>query len=122
MPNTIQVTACDNELILLAYQGEGSYELCRILSGNEARVNVTLQILQGQYNGSVLLNGMQQGLEGTFQVYLEPGNYSLLLLGINWDGPTQFAVNVGTQTYSMPPQNAPEGLAWHPDPIGLLVV
>jgi hypothetical protein len=121
-PNTITVTACDNELIVLAYQPTGSYLLCDIQSGNVNAVNVTLTIQEGAYGGSILLNGVNSALSESMSVNLPAGEYSLMLLGINWGLATEFSVDVNGTTYALPRDpNTTEGLHFHPDPISITV-
>jgi hypothetical protein len=66
----IQVTATDNELILLASTAAGSSELCRLKSGFNKPVSYTLFP----------------------QAILPPGDYDLTVIGINWGGPWAFKV------------------------------
>lgn len=117
MANTIKVTVCDNELIILAYQGYGSFELCRILSGSNNKVNVTMNIRSGQYTGPQVLNGVKNPLTATLDAHLTSGQYKLLLLGIDWGGPHQFTVDFNGETYSLPYASEGDGLVWHTGPI-----
>lgn len=121
MPNTITVTACDNELIILAYQWGASFELCRILSGNNNSVNVTLNIDSGAYQGPIVLNGVNQNLSQTISQTLSSGAYSILLLGVDWGGPAQFTVSVNGTTKTLPLQNEGDGLLFNPGPISITV-
>ena len=121
MPNTITVTACDNELIVLAYQGGASFELCRILSGNNQSVNVTLNIQSGPYQGTMVLNGVTQPLNLNLTQNLASGAYSLLLLGVDWGGPSQFTVGVNGTPYTLPLTNQGNGLLFNPTPISITV-
>ena len=113
---TINVTACDNELVILAYQWTGSFEIARIKSGNNQSVNVSINIKEGQYQGGVSLNGVNSGLSGTYDVYLAAGQYSLTAAGINWGAVGSFTVDLlggETETYA--------GVAYTPDPVSLTV-
>ena len=121
MANTIQVTACDNELIVLAYQWGTSFELCRILSGNLQPVNVTLNITQGIYEGTIVLNGVNQPLNLAIPQTLAAGNYSILLLGVDWGGPAAFTVNVNGTPFTLTPQPTGDGLVFSPGPISITV-
>lgn len=112
MPSTIKITKCDNELILVAYQFGGSYEICHILSGNNQAVNVTLELKPGQFTGGLLLNGVTTPLRGTFVVPLDAGKYTLAAVGINWGGPQQFAFRLNTQAFSLPLSPVGEGVVW----------
>lgn len=72
MANTTQihVTACDNELYILASTGRESSELCHIKSGFNDPVDY-------KFNPGHIL---------------PPGAYELTVVGINWGGPWKFAV------------------------------
>lgn len=72
----IQVTACDNELMLIAIPSSGlaSSELLHYTSGFGKPVNVT--VLPG--------------------AVLPTGNYTLSMVGINWGGPSTYSVTVTT--------------------------
>ena len=121
MSNTITVTKCDNELIVLAYQWGASFELCRILSGNSQPVNVTLNLQSGSYQGTIVLNGVNQPLNQTVTQTLSPGTYSILLLGVDWGGPAEFTVTVNTAPYTLPYQSEGAGLLFNPGPISITV-
>lgn len=120
MSNTIQVSACDNELIILAYQEGVSYEIGRILSGNGEAVNVSIDLLAGDYVGTSLFNGIITPLDVSVTTYIPSGSYSLLFLGINWGGPSSFTVSVGgTAVGGTVGQGL--GLTWNPGPIAITV-
>jgi len=121
MSNTIAVTACDNELIVLAYQWGASFELCRILSGNNQSVNVTLNIQSGTYQGTIVLNGVNQPLSQNITQTLAAGAYSILLLGVDWGGPSQFTVNINNTPYTLPLTNQGDGLLFNPGPVSITV-
>jgi hypothetical protein len=121
MPSQINVTACDNELIVLAYQWGASFELCRVLSGNYNPVNVTLNIQPGTYQGTIVLNGVNQPLNVNLTQTLAPGSYSLLLLGVDWGGPAQFTTTVNGQAFNFPSTNKADGLVFNPGPIPITV-
>ncbi len=120
MSNTIQVSACDNELIILAYQEGVSYEIGRILSGNGEAVNVSIDLLAGDYVGTSLFNGIITPLDVSITTYIPSGSYSLLFLGINWGGPSSFTVSVGgTALGGTVGQGL--GLTWNPGPLAITV-
>lgn len=77
----IQVTAADNEILLIASTPAGSTELLHYKSGYNRPVNVTV------YPGAILATG----------------SYALTMVGVNWGGPSKFTVAVTTdgktQTY-----------------------
>jgi hypothetical protein len=122
MANSIVTTACDNELVILAYTPSASYELCQILSGNSQPVNVTLGIVPGQYVNTIVLNGVNQPLTSNVNQNLPSGTYSILMLGVNWGGPTQFTVNVNGTPFELPfTQQGPLGLTFNPGPVTITV-
>jgi hypothetical protein len=118
MPVQINITACDNELLVLAFQGNFSFELCRIVSGNSQNVNVTLNIQSGGFLGSSFLNGLLQPLNQQIFQYIPSGSYTLLLLGINWGGPQAFKVTVGGQAMNFTQTNS---VLYTPGPISIQV-
>ena len=124
MANTINVTACDNELIILAYQATGSFELCRILSGNLNPINVTININEGSYQGTQVINGINVPIPPTsFTTTLPAGSYNLLLLGIDWGTTSIFTVNVNGTNYNYPQTTTKGlgGLVWNAGPIAITV-
>jgi len=73
----IEVTQCDNELIGLAVPsgGSASVELFRFkLGGGVGAAPITYTVPSDNI--------------------LPPGNYTLLIIGINWGGPANFLVTV----------------------------
>jgi hypothetical protein len=74
--NSIQVTACDNELYLIAINpnDQGSAELLHYVSGYNQPVNVTI------YPGAVL----------------PTGTYTLVAVGINWGAQANFIIQIYT--------------------------
>lgn len=125
MANTINVTACDNELVILAYNWDNSYELCRILSGNNQSVNVTLNIQPGTYEGTVVLNGVNNPLNVTLAPTIPSSDpskpYSILMLGVDWGGPAQFTTSVNGTAHNLPLQPTGSGLVFNPGPIAITV-
>jgi hypothetical protein len=122
MSNTINVSACDNELIILAYQWGGSFELCRILNGNAFSVNQNITINNGPYQGTqIISNGITGPINGTSALTLPSGVYTLLLLGIDWGGPQEFTATVNGKKYVSPPASTGEGLVWNSGPITITV-
>lgn len=89
----IQVTAADNELLLIASTPAGSFELLHYKSGYNKPVNVTV------YPGAIL----------------PTGTYSLTMIGINWGGPSNYKVVVtagGTPTTYTGGGNSTVGANW----------
>ena len=91
MATNVHVTACDNELYIIATTAAGSSEILHMTSGYNNPVNYLV----------------------TLDSVLPKGTYELDMIGINWGGPAAFTVTVGTHppvTYSNP--NAPVGVVW----------
>jgi len=90
----IQITACDNELYILASQEPvPSIEICHLKSGYSKPVSYAIAP----------------------QAILKPGNYSLTMVGINWGGPAAFKVFLAgpNQTYELALSPQPIGVVWH---------
>ena len=97
----IHVEATDNELYILAVPtgenseaGRFSSEICHLKSG---------------FNNKVEYVVIPQSI-------LDPGAYTLILVGINWGGPQAFKVTLTTggaaNTLSLPPAPGPVGANW----------
>lgn len=91
----IHVTGSDNELYLIASTPNSSSEICHLKSGNNNPVDYTV----------------------IPQSILPKGNYTLIIVGINWGGPTGFKVTLTTGNtdtpYVSPSQvNPPAGVTW----------
>lgn len=119
--NMIRITACDNQLLLVAYQWGASFVIGNINSGNNQSVNVALPLVAGQYQGGLQLNGVNSPLSGSYPVTLAPGQYQLVAIGIDWGGPQAFTFTLNGQTYSLPPSNNGDGVVWTTGPIALTI-
>jgi hypothetical protein len=89
----IHITATDNELYILASNGAGSSEICHLKSG---------------YNNKVEYAVVPQSI-------LPPGNYTLIMVGINWGGPQAFTVTLttgGVDTAYAAPASSAVGANW----------
>lgn len=89
----IRVTACDNELILIASSPAGSAVLCHLKSGYNAPVDY-------QVNPRNILPS---------------GNYTLTMIGVNWGGPSNFEVTVtndGRPEHFSSPGGGETGVSW----------
>lgn len=89
----ISITACDNELHLIATNGAGSSEICHISSGFGNPVNYSV----------------------IPQSILPPGQYTLIMVGINWGGPQAFTVTLtidGVETPFTAPPSSQVGANW----------
>jgi hypothetical protein len=117
--NQIEITKCDNELILIAYQWGASFELARILSGNSNPIDVELNIESGPYQGGIIVNGVNHPIiKQSHYVYLEPGDFTLVAIGIDWGGPQEFKFTFNGKTYELPINTNPDsGVVWTPAPI-----
>ena len=116
--NVIQVTACDNQLLIFATQWGYSYQIANIASGNSNPVDVTITIEEGNwtqgYSGNNVLGGP---LPSTATVYLPSSDkpYALNCIGINWGGPFQVDFTVNGKKYGSGKLNN------NPDPdVGIL--
>jgi hypothetical protein len=89
MPTPVTVSACDNELYIIATQGAGSSELLHIKSGYGAPVSNTFNL----------------------ENILPKGTWQITLVGINWGGPWAFKVKVGTNNYT-PTGTGTIGVVW----------
>jgi hypothetical protein len=87
----IHVTRTDNELYIVAVPagGVGSFEICHITSG---------------FNNPVEYRVIPQSI-------LPAGQYTLVLIGINWGGPQGFSVTLTTGGVVQPPINFGAGSA-----------
>ena len=123
MSNSINVTKCDNELILIAYQYGASFELARILSGNSNSLDVTLNIEAGAYQGGIIVNGVNHKISpSSHYLYLQPGDYTLVAVGIDWGGPEEFKFTFNGKTYDLPYNaNTNSGVVWTPSPIAFTI-
>ena len=114
--NTIKITDCDNQLILLALQANGtsSYEICNIQSGNNNPVDVQIQIISGNYDKPVVANGVNKPLNAKHQVTLPKGEYKLVYAGVNWGGPYDFKFKFNDIEPSLPndPDKHLYGVVW----------
>lgn len=92
MANTtgVHVTACDNELYILASTPAGSSTLCHIESGYNDPVNY-------QFNPGHILPS---------------GSYDLTLVGINWGGPWKFDVTLTPGGVQSGSGSGPVGVVW----------
>lgn len=96
MPATtskIHVTACDNELYLIASTPAGSSELLHMKSGYNDPVEYVVRPFTN----------------------LAKGQYDLTMIGINWGGPAAFKVTVtvgGVDTIYASPASSAVGVVW----------
>jgi hypothetical protein len=90
MTTPVKITACDNELYILASQGNGSSELIHIKSGNNNPV--TDQFI--------------------LESVLPKGTWQITMIGINWGGPWNFKVAIGSGTYGTSSSAGTIGVVW----------
>jgi hypothetical protein len=103
----IEVTACDNELYLIAIESRGgdgngnhgSFELGHVKYGGGDPVELTI----------------------TPHSVLPPGHYNLALVGINWGGPSGFTVKLTPGTTQTAPATNTIGAVWNPPVIPFTV-
>lgn len=120
MANTINITKCDNQLILIAVNNDNTnetVEICNIQSGNFNNVNVTIDIVEGAAGSSetIRLNGLQKDLSGNYTINVPSGNYSLIYTGINWGGPYNFEFDLNGEKHQLlnNPSNPLNGAIWN---------
>ena len=89
MATPVNVTACDNELIVIASTPAASSEVFRIKSG---------------YNNPV-------SYQVDLAAILSPGGYDLTMIGLNWGGPYNFLLTVNGTSYGAS-GNANPGINW----------
>ena len=106
---------------MLAYQWGASFELCRVLSGNSNAIDLTINIDEGPYTGTSVINGVHHPIQHSFTTYLPAGSYQLLLLGIDWGGPAEFDVEVNNRRHNLPYTSNGDGLLFNPGPISFNV-
>jgi len=104
--NSINITKCDNQLIIIAVNNDNTnetVEICNIKSGNYNSVDVTIDIVESTSptNETITLDGLQQDLSGIYTVTVPAGNYSLIYSGINWGGPYNFEFTFNGETHKL---------------------
>jgi hypothetical protein len=101
----ISITACDNELYILAASVTGgpTTEICHIMSGYSEPVNYSIS------PGAVL----------------KPGTYNLFIIGINWGGPARYKITLTTGGVTQKPitysNSSPPGV-WTPKNVPQITV
>lgn len=114
MSNIINISNCDNQLVIFAYNDGVSYELCNVQSGNFNSVDINLQIEEGDYAGGINANGVNAPLSENSTVKIPTGTYTLVYVGLNWGGPYSFEFNFNSKNYKLEnnPQKPLEGVVW----------
>jgi hypothetical protein len=106
--NTINVKACDNQLLIYATQWGYSYPIVNLNSGNSHPVDVTINVEAGIYQQGYYGNNVNgEPLPTPFTVYLPAGTYALNCVGIDWGGPFQIAFTVNGTSYGSGPLHTP---------------
>jgi len=123
--NKIKISACDNELYLIAFNWNESYEICHIKSGYGFGVDVAIEIESGDYTErQKTLSGLKENLTNNSTVSIPPGTYTLIAVGIDWGGPQNFSFSVNGNTQTLPLNDDPTpdtGVVWHPEGITLTI-
>ena len=115
MSTSINVTACDNELYLIAFDSKSSYRVGQIQSGNHHTVDVTINLTEGTYVAPAVLNGVNSNLSTTITTSIPTGQYSLCLVGLNWGTDVAFAATVNGKAFTGPVSPANTlGVVWTP--------
>lgn len=103
MSNSINISACDNELYLIAVNknGQMSYQLGHVLSGYNNGVDVTINIDQGEYKEPQTQNGLSDALDSTYKVCIPKGEYFIMAVAIDWGGGQQvdLTINKGEKSW-----------------------
>lgn len=100
--NNIEITACDNQLVIYAIQWGVCYEICNIKSGNNHAVQVGIQLEAGaSFSGTLEANGVNGALSEQKTVTLPAGEYSLVYTGLNWGGPYNFDFTFNGHQYQL---------------------
>jgi hypothetical protein len=118
MSNTINITKCDNELILFAVNQDATdcYEICNIKSGNNNGVDVTINLESGSKASTpITANGVNKPIKSTNSCSLPAGKYTLLYSGLNWGGPYNFQFTFNGVTYELlnDPSKPLFGVIWN---------
>ena len=106
----IVVKYVDNELIIIASTGSGSSEICHIKSGYKEQTPLTI------YPGAIL------------PILPDDQSYNLIVIGINWGGPTSFDLELTWNGSRAEPLRGPRdntskiGCVWCMDDITFSVV
>tara|TARA_B110000091_G_C13501972_1_gene344738 strand:+ start:108 stop:518 length:411 start_codon:yes stop_codon:yes gene_type:complete len=102
--NTINVSACDNELYIVAVLLKSSKEstdnlsnqLCHIQSGGNNKVAVKIDIEVGNYEQYPTYNGVTKPLNIHSKVKLPKGVYNILAVAIDWGGGRNIGVKINS--------------------------
>ena len=116
MSNIIEITACDNQLILIAIEENGgnSFDLCNIKSGYHYKVGVKLQIEEGEFSETFNANGTGHDLNESVVIKLPKGKYSLVYAGVNWGASYNFNFDLNNKNYNLKnnPNKPLTGVIW----------
>ncbi len=102
MSNQIHISASDNEMYIIAYNWNGSYELAHVQSGNNNVVDLTITIEAGKYRKLGTFNGVNKPLSHKRNLKLPAGDYTLAAVCINWGGPMNCAYTFNGQIFTVP--------------------
>ena len=123
---TISVTACDNELYLIAYVAKDlsrSYQICHIQSGYSWSVNVDITLAPGVWQRPATYDGLSGPINAAPTVCLPAGDYYLIAAGIDGGIPVTGGLGVFDVTLNSTPLpgspyndgKATPGVCWHPE-------
>ena len=94
MAHTIEIKACDNELIIQAFSTTDSYMIAHIKSGNNHTVSINITVDEGTYSAGLSANGVNSNLNEMAKLSIPSGDYYLAVVGYNWGGPGNFYLKV----------------------------
>lgn len=116
MSNTLKITQCDNELIILAVNATSSYKICDVQSGNGNSVALGIDIQAGAYKEPAVINGVNGHIKSPSEIVTIPsGSYSLVYMGLNWGGPYNFDMTFNEQPFFLKndPSKPLTGAIWN---------
>ena len=115
---TIKVTQCDNEMVLMAYDGSNGYVVANLsYTGNVTRT-AEITIHAGNYvNPAYITNNSPQNVS----VALPAGSYQLVAAGVNWlqseSNPWSFSYRVNNGPVQQGHGSGPkDGIVWQSNP------
>ena len=124
MPNTITASACDNELVIIAFNWSKSFYIGDIQSGNGNPVALTINLHGGNYSGPMSYNSVNGApvTPPTYDVYIPADTYSIMVIGVNWGATAAFAASVNGVALDPSTIQQVTGVAWTPSPVQNIVV
>ncbi|WP_415395834.1 hypothetical protein [Sulfurimonas sp. CS5] len=99
--NQIHITACDNEMFLVASGTNSSAPICHIQSVNGFTVMVTINIKKGSaYSPITEINGLTGPINKTIDFIVPEETVYITPMCLNWSGPYDFKVKINNKDYN----------------------